>query len=283
VKSIVLAGNPVDHSYSPLMHNAAFRALGLQHEYEYSLLALRSDELAGFVDSLAVGDLEGANVTIPHKQSIMAHLSKVTKQAESIGSVNTLYREDDRVVGCNTDILGLVGVFRECEIEIEGTSAVVLGAGGAARSMVYALASLNAGNVLIYNRTLSKARVLVKDFENRFSTGLAATICPVREDSLREYDLLLNCTPVGMKGHSAGETPIKKELLHDDLVVMDLVYNPVETRLVRDANSAGCRTIDGIALLIQQGAASFEKWTGLKPPVDVMRNELLKKVEAVSQ
>jgi len=211
LKKIVLAGNPVKHSYSPLIHNAAFRALGLQHEYEYDLLALRSDELAGFVGSIAKGDIEGANVTIPHKQPIMAHLSEVTTQAESIGSVNTLYREDDRVVGCNTDMLGLLGVFRESEIKIEGTSAVVLGAGGAARSVVYALCSLKAGKILICNRTLSKARELVQDFENRFSTALAASIIPVIEDSLCEYDLLLNCTPVGMKGHSAGETPIKKD------------------------------------------------------------------------
>ncbi|MBS3796034.1 MAG: shikimate dehydrogenase [Candidatus Thorarchaeota archaeon] len=283
MKSIVLAGNPVEHSYSPFMHNAAFRALGLQHEYEYSLQTLRSDELAEFVTSIAVGDLEGANVTIPHKQSIMVHLSKITRQAQSIGSVNTLYREDDTVVGCNTDMLGLVRVFRKSEIEIKGASAVVLGAGGAARSVVYALASLNAENVLIYNRTLSKARKLVEDFENHFSTPLAATTCPLGHDALWGYDLLLNCTPVGMKGHSAGETPIKKELLHDHLVVMDLVYNPVETRLLRDANSVGCRTVNGIALLIQQGAASFETWTGLKPPVDVMRNELLRKLEGESQ
>ncbi|MBD3157510.1 MAG: shikimate dehydrogenase [Candidatus Lokiarchaeota archaeon] len=283
MKSIVLAGNPVKHSYSPLMHNAAFRALGLQQEYEYSLLALRSDELAGFVDSIEVGDFEGANITIPHKQRIMVHLSEVTKQAESIGSVNTLYREDERVVGCNTDMLGLLGVFRESEIKIEGASAVVLGAGGAARSVVYALSSLKAGNILIYNRTLRKARELVQDLEEFFSTSLAAAIFPVREDSLREYDLLLNCTPVGMKGHSVGETPIKKELLRDDLVVMDLIYNPVETRLLKEANNVGCRTVDGIALLIQQGAISFEKWTGLKPPVDVMRNKLLKKLEAESQ
>ncbi|MFO7837673.1 MAG: shikimate dehydrogenase [Candidatus Thorarchaeota archaeon] len=283
MKRIVLVGNPVEHSYSPVMHNAAFKALDLQHEYQYSLLPLESDELTDFVESIATGRLEGANVTIPYKRSIMAHLSDISEEAKSVGAVNTIYRKQDRIVGCNTDIVGIIQLFKTAELGIEGTSAVVLGAGGAARAVAFALSKMNAEKVFICNRTLSKAQQLVREISNRFSVISCAGSYPLAQDFLEQYDLLVNCTPLGMKGHSIGETPIKKEFLTEDLVVMDLVYNPLETRLLRAAEGAGCRTINGAHLLIEQGAASFEKWTGLNPPVDVMRTELLKQLENDSQ
>ena len=274
MKTIVLLGEKIEHSFSPLIHNTAFKELGLDSDYEYRLLSVSKNELAEMVQEIADGHLEGANVTIPYKTHIMKYLSDFDSEAKKIGAVNTLYRQGSRVVGCNTDIQGFVKVLAKTGIQIRGLRVGVVGAGGAARAVVHALANQEVEELCLFNRTLSKATQLADDTRQLLSAELSVRNYPIRTP-LDHLDFFVNCTPIGMQGHSLGKTPVNKEFLHERLTVVDLVYNPLKTRLLQDAEEVGCTTIHGAHLLVHQGAISFEKWTGISPPIAVMNRELL--------
>lgn len=280
MRRIVLVGNPVSHSLSPTIHNAAFEALGLDDEYQYELLCTEAEDLAGVIASIESGVIEGANVTIPHKTAILEHLSEVSSAAKEIGSVNTLFRENGVVAGCNTDMQGFANSLHKMNFKIKGCQAAVLGAGGAARAVTYALSRNQADSIHLYNRSRLGAEELVSDLSNNSAAELRVHLFPLR--NLPEgTNLLVNCTPIGMEGHSPHETPISKEILHDGLMVMDLVYNPLSTRLLRDARETECATIDGTHMLVEQAALSFMKWTGVSPPIHVMEKCLLNALEVI--
>jgi shikimate dehydrogenase len=278
-RRVGLIGWPVKHSLSPAMHNAAFQALGLGWWYE--LLPVPPGQLGGALAGLSAGDFGGANVTVPHKSAVMAYLDEIDDAARSIGAVNTISVQGKRLLGHNTDAAGFVGALREAGLEPSGRRALVLGAGGAARAVAYALGQAGCA-VAIYNRTVKRAAELVHDMQG---LGLCAPVAWVPggtaldELDLARFDLLVNATAAGMWPNSE-DTPWPEALsLPSHLTVFDLVYNPLETRLLRQARQAGARTIDGLGMLVWQGALAFELWTGQKPPADLMRAAALDALE----
>ncbi|OGO40796.1 MAG: shikimate dehydrogenase [Chloroflexi bacterium RBG_16_57_9] len=271
-----IMGWPIEHSLSPAMHNAAFAALGL--DWVYVPLPVAPDQVREAVQGLRALGFVGASVTIPHKQAVMPWLDEMSAAARAIGAVNTLVVRDGRLLGENTDWLGFLASLREAGVEPAGRRALVLGAGGAARAVVYALASVGA-KVVVVNRTHARAEKLVEELSQIPGVkALAGRLHPLAAEGLvpGELDLVVNTTSVGMWPR-ADESPWPEGVpLPAAAVVCDLVYNPLETQLLKSARSSGCRVIDGLGMLVHQGAAAFELWTGVEAPVKVMREELMR-------
>jgi shikimate dehydrogenase len=274
-RRVALIGWPVEHSLSPVMHNAAFKALGL--DWRYELLAVPPGHLDVAVASLRAEGYVGANVTVPHKSAVMAYLDEIDHAARSIGAVNTVALEGSRLVGHNTDGSGFLRALHEARLEPSGRRALVLGAGGAARAVVYALAQAGCA-VAIYNRTTTRAVELarqLKGLDLDATVGWVPGKAALRTLDLAQFDVLVNATAAGMWPNS-DESPWPDGLsLPAHWSVFDLVYNPLETRLLRQARQAGARTVDGLGMLVWQGALAFELWTGQTPPVDLMRSAAL--------
>ena len=266
-----LIGWPVEHSLSPAMHNAAFRALGLG--WRYDLLPVPPGHLETAMAGLSAGGFRGANVTVPHKSTVMTYLDRIDDAAQSIGAVNTVSLQGRRWIGHNTDAAGFVHALRAGGLEPAGRQALLLGAGGAARAVAYALAGARC-TVVIHNRTARRAAELVDDLR-RLGLDAPVTWSPgelaLDELDLARFDLLVNATAVGMWPNRE-DTAWPDELpMPAHWTVFDLVYNPLETRLLRQARRAGAKTIDGLGMLVWQGALAFELWTGQKPPLELMR------------
>jgi shikimate dehydrogenase len=259
------------------MHNAALAELGLDSEFRYEAMPLPSDALRGLVEAIRKRELEGANITIPHKTEVMAYLSTISAESLAVGAVNTLHRENGLVIGSNTDVRGFTEAIREKNVNPRGISAVILGAGGAAKSVAYGLAESGAARLGIFNRTIGAAKRLAMETARERPVEVRTGLTPTEED-LEESDLLVNCTPVGMAGHSMAESPLKSSMLSSGLVVMDLVYNPLRTKLLLEAEEAGCQTIDGVGMLVHQGAIGFQLWTAKKAPIVVMRDAVLREL-----
>lgn len=274
-----LIGDPIEHSVSPVMHNAAFRKLGL--DCVYVPFRVKAGKLAQAVDGLRALNIMGFNVTIPHKVAIIPMLDGLDPLAEKIGAVNTVVNDGSNLRGYNTDANGFLQALLERGIEPREKEVVVLGAGGASRAISYILAEKNA-HLTILNRQLELdwaeelAHRIYHDFEKEVrvrelsSRYLAA--------ALEGAEILVNATSVGMSPDSQ-ESPVPAELLRSDLVVFDIVNNPVKTRLLKDSQAVGARTIEGVEMLVWQGALAFEKWTGQKAPFDLMRKETIKALE----
>jgi shikimate dehydrogenase len=266
-----LIGWPVEHSVSPAMHNAAFRALGLP--WRYTLLPTPPSQVGATLADLRAQGYRGINVTVPHKQAVMSHLDEVAAAASAIGAVNTIVVQDDRLLGHNTDADGFLAALREAGFEPGGRRALVLGAGGSARAVVYALAQAGCA-VVIHNRTVKRAAELACDMQ-RLSDRAPITWLPSAGTlaglELADFDLLVNTTPVGM-WPQADTSPWPETLpLPAHWTVYDLVYNPQETRLLARARAAGATAVGGLGMLMHQGALAFELWTGQSPPIDAMR------------
>ncbi|MGQ0556026.1 MAG: shikimate dehydrogenase [Nitrospiraceae bacterium] len=266
-------GNPVGHSLSPAIHNAAFHKLGLNFVY----LAWQVETIGDAIKGLrALGNFRGASVTIPHKVAAIPFLDHVEATAQKIGAINTIVAEKGELTGYNTDATGALRALREGGVEIKGRRIVVLGSGGAARAIAVALAAESGAEKL----TL----LGIEDVERtRLAQDIRATAAVTVEDSyldeptlrrvLSAAHVLIHCTPVGMSP-KAETTCVPASLLHADLAVMDIVYNPRETRLLKDARHAGCRTIHGLDMFLNQAVAQFELWTDQPAPVEVMRQVL---------
>jgi shikimate dehydrogenase len=270
---VVLIGHPVTHSFSGAMQQAAFDALGIDARYE--LWDRRVADLAAAVAELRGEEFLGANVTIPHKEHVATLVDKVTEDAQATGAVNVISRDGRRLIGHNTDVAG----FRIALDKLVGRQkmprhAVVLGAGGASRAVVFALITAGFQRVVIFNRHLHRGEALVRHF-GRSAAHMDLRAMPwhesVVEAELSKTKLLVNATAVGM---AAGETPIPAELFSTDLLVMDLVYNPAESQFLKDAAASKCTVMNGELMLLQQGARSFELWTGQAAPIGVMQAEL---------
>ena len=266
-------GKPVGHSLSPAIHNAAFRTLGLNFVY----LAWQVDTIGDAVKGLrALGNFRGASVTIPHKVAAMQFLDHVEATAKRIGAINTIVADKGELSGYNTDATGALRALREGGVELKGRRIVVLGSGGAARAIAVALAAdSGVENLTLLGIEDSERTRLAQDIR---SVGVATV-----EDShldeaalrriLPDSHVLIHCTPVGMSPKS-DSTCVPASLLHSGLAVMDIVYNPRETQLLKDAKFAGCKTIPGLEMFLNQAVTQFELWTNQAAPVAVMRTVL---------
>jgi len=267
-------GWPVKHSLSPTMHNAAFAELGL--DWAYVPLPVYPDHIGEALRGLRALGFAGANVTVPHKQAVLAHLNEVSHAAQVIGAVNTIVVRDGSLYGDNTDAAGFVASLRGAGFDPTATYCALLGAGGAARAVAHALADAGALQVCIYNRSLSRARDLCHDMAKyhpdvRFEPASLNEVSTIGDDT----DLLVNTTSLGMWPDTE-TSPWPQELpLPGHLTVCDLVYNPLETLLLTQARAVGAERVDGLGMLVHQGAAAFEMWTGRAAPVETMRNACL--------
>ena len=269
-----IIGDPVEHSMSPVMHNAAFEALGL--DYVYLPFHVQGEELKEAINGIRALNIVGLNVTIPHKMAVIPFLDKLDPLAERMGAVNTIANENGALAGYNTDASGFLQALRAQGIEPDGKSIVILGAGGAAKGISFILAGAGA-SLVILNRTLSRAEELASQIARYYHQKITAMT--LNEANLKRAfgraDVLVNTTSVGMVP-DVDRTPVPGNLLNSRLAVSDIVYNPLETRLLREAKAAGARTIDGLDMLVWQGALAFEKWTGRKAPFEIMKQAALK-------
>ncbi|MBA7606681.1 Shikimate dehydrogenase (NADP(+)) [subsurface metagenome] len=271
-----LIGDPVEHSMSPAMHNAAFRETGL--DYIYVPCRVKSEDLGKAIEGMKALNIKGLNVTIPHKVAILNLLDKLDPLAEKIGAVNTIVNDDGVLTGYNTDATGFLQPLLERGIEPKYKNIAILGAGGASRAVSFILADSGA-NLVILNRLeeIDWAEGLASRISQIFDIKVEALEL-TRENLtgvLMEVDILVNATSVGMSP-AIDNTPVTTDLLRPGLLVYDIVYNPVKTKLLTEAEAAGAETIGGIDMLVWQGALAFEKWTGLKAPVKLMKDEAIK-------
>jgi shikimate dehydrogenase len=269
-------GDPIEHTMSPAMHNAAFRATGV--DYLYVAFRVRSEELGRAIAGMRALNIRGLNVTTPHKVAVIPFLDELDDLAEKIGAVNTIVNDNGTLKGYNTDSTGFLRALLERGIEPEGKNVLIMGAGGASRAISFILAEGGA-HLAILNRQLELdwANNLAHRISQIFSTKVKALELN-RENlakNLGKADILVNATSVGMSP-DINQTPVDSDLLKRDLVVFDIVYNPAKTRLLREAKATGARTINGIEMLVWQGALAFQLWTGVKAPVDVMKKEILR-------
>ena len=263
-----LIGHPVEHSFSPPMHNAAFDALGM--DYVYTAFDVDPLSLKSAIEGAKALDIKGLNVTIPHKIEVMKYLDEIDEVAGLIGAVNTIDFKDMK--GYNTDGIGAVKAIEEVT-SIKNKKVVVAGAGGASRAISFYIAKYGAESLTILNRNVEKAQRLAEDVSD------SNLIDEVQSDSissidLADADILVDTTPVGMHPHIGDEPIASAGDMHDDLVVFDAVYNPNETVLIKEAIKADAKPVYGIKMLLYQGAESFKIWTGREAPVEVMEEAL---------
>ncbi len=273
-----LFGHPVGHSLSPVMHNRAFNVCGLN--YRYAAFDIQPERVGSAVDAIRALGIRGVNVTVPHKISVIPYLDEIDEEAALIGAVNTIVNENGRLVGYNTDGRGYVrSLVEESGINVRKQSAVMIGAGGGARGVAVALLQAGLPSLVIVNRSVDKAKQLAEDIKHVNPSSVVHTVVPGDiPDVIKESTLLIQTTSVGMHPNVL-ETPLAPELLHEGMLVSDLVYNPLQTKLLQEAHNRGARTHGGLGMLIYQGALSFEYWTGIKAPVDEMRAAAMKELE----
>ncbi len=273
-------GWPVAHSLSPPMHNAAFAHLGL--DWVYVAFPVHPDGVGEAVRGVRGLGLVGINVTIPHKQAVIEHLDELDQTAADLEAANTIHNADGHLKGYNTDGPGLLRSLAEAGFQPSGKKVAVIGAGGSARAVVFALARAGASHIAILNRTLEKAVRLAELVRSRCKfpavEPLPLTGAASRE-AVESADAVIDCTSVGMHPHTDVPPVVPAEWLRPGQVVCDLTYNPRHTVLLKAARSRGATVVDGTGMLVHQGAIAFEIWTGRSAPVEVMRAALLAALE----
>ena len=247
-----IIGYPLGHTMSPTLHNWGFDALSINAEY--AAYPLEPAALPEFMDRMRTEPIMGLSVTIPHKRAVMAFLDRISERAERVGAVNTLYWDGGSLCGENTDVIGLTAPLRKLPSLPE--SALVLGAGGAARAAVAGLLELSVPEVLVANRTRARADELARDF--------SVKVVDWEERMDPAPGLICNTTPLGMSGPMQDLSPWDADRFPEGCVAYDIVYNPLRTRFLREAESAGCTTISGLEMFLHQGLAQFRLWTGLE-------------------
>ena len=262
-------GYPVAHSASPAMHNAALAATGL--DFVYAPFAVHPENVGAVATAMRALNLRGLNVTVPHKVAVMPHLDEISAEARAIGAVNTIANSDGHLTGHNTDAYGVTASIRaDGGLDRMPAKAVLLGAGGAARAILYALLqAAEVEEVALLNRTAERAEKLARELDasgKRVRVGALSEVAHVGEAGL-----LINATSVGMEPDAANSPLTDPSSLHAGLAVLDIVYKPLRTRLLAQAEAAGARAIDGLGMLVHQGARAFEIWTGVTAPTGVMR------------
>jgi shikimate dehydrogenase len=263
-------GNPVEHSLSPAIHNAAFRKLGLNFVYLAFRVEAIGDAIKGF---RALGNFRGASVTIPHKVAAVPFLDSIEPTARHIGAINTIVAVGGILTGYNTDATGALRALREGGVALKGQRVVMLGSGGAARAIAFALGTEpGIEHLTILGIDEQERAALAQDLRSK--TGMTVQESPYDDGMLQKVlpdaHVLIHCTPIGMSP-KVRATSVPATLLHAGLTVMDIVYNPRDTRLLKDAKVAGCRVIPGLEMFLHQASAQFELWTNQAAPTDVMR------------
>jgi len=272
-----IIGYPIEHSVSPQMHNAAYEKLGIN--YCYLPLRIKPNDLEKALEGIRMLGFAGVNVTIPHKEAVVPHLDEVTKIARLIGAVNVILNQEGRLVGYNTDGPGFIDSLREdAGFDVAGKNAVVLGAGGGAKAVALMLAKDKVKTMVISDVIYEKAEGLSEYINSHFDISPYA--CPVKSKELKNCiescDLLVNTTPVGMYP-KVDECPIDEDYkISSKTIVYDLVYNPLETKLLKLASSKGAKAVSGIGMLLRQGALAFSLFTENEPPIKVMKEAALK-------
>jgi shikimate dehydrogenase len=275
-KLCCVIGNPVGHSLSPVMHNAAFKELNL--DFVYVAFTVRKDELRDAIAGARSLQVHGLNVTMPHKTAIMKHLDEIDPAAKSIGAINTILNAEGKLVGYITDGVGAIKALKENGVSLEGKKLLLLGAGGAAKAIAFHAAQ-EVEELKILNRTAQKAKELAEALHKKFDKKVSGNLLSSEtiKKELEDTDILVNATSVGMHPN-VNQSLVDSTWLRPDLCVMDIIYNPLETKLAKDAKSAGAKVISGIEMLVYQGAASFEIWTNRPAPVKVMKEAILNKL-----
>ena len=271
-KILGVIGHPIEHSLSPAMHRAALRELGL--DYHYDKFDVKPEELENFVND-AMENFLGFNVTVPHKVGIIKFLDSLSKEAELIGAANTVKFENDSATGFNTDGIGAIRALKEAGQQANGKKVLILGAGGASRAISFQLA-MEGADISIFDKIGEKAGELAEDIKEKLDKEINILGSP--PEKLDRFDILINATPVGMSPNT-GNSPLDRERLHQSLTVMDIVYNPLETKLLKEAREAGCKTVNGTGMLVNQGAESLRIWLCVDAPVETMRNALLNELK----
>jgi shikimate dehydrogenase len=271
-----IIGDPVEHSLSPVMHNAAFKKLGLN--LVYVAFKVTKNGLKDAISGARSLGLRGLNVTMPHKKAVMTYLDETDSTAEAIGAVNTILNNQGKLVGYNTDGKGAMIALQENGISIDEKKMLLLGAGGAAKAIAFQAAQ-EVDELVILNRTSEKAEqlaeLLCKKFGKKVKGRKLST--EVLKEELKTTDILVNATSVGMHPN-VNVSPVPSDLLHSNLCAMDIIYNPLETKLVKDAKAVGAKVVLGLEMLLYQGAVAFEIWTNCPAPVDVMKKAALNKL-----
>ena len=270
-----ILGYPLGHTLSPRMHNAAFAALAL--DWVYVPLPVPPGRLAEAIRGLrALDNFAGANLTIPHKESVLPHLDELTDEAHAIGAVNTIVRQGDRLIGHTTDGMGLLAALAEAGgFHAAGARVVIAGAGGASRSAAFALVKAGARHLAILNRSLDRAHSLANEVGG--ANGGTEVVAFALHHSLIDHilgtaDLVVNATSLGI--HPGDGSPVDLTPCPTTVIVYDMVYNPPETPFLRAARARGLRAANGLGMLLHQGAAAFALWTGRPAPVETMREAL---------
>lgn len=265
----MIIGDPVEHSLSPQMHNAAYEALGIDDQYIFTAAQVKIEDVKKVVDGMRAMGIHGLTCTIPHKMEIMNYLDEIDPIAKKIGAANSIVNNNGKLIGYNTDWLGVLTPLEKIT-KLKGKQVAVIGAGGAARAMAYAVTSKGA-KLAVYNRTIEKAKELAEEFD-----GVGKSLEEISE--VKNADIILNATSLGMHPQEH-ETPLPKKYITKKHIVFDAIYVPFETRLLQEAKGQGAQIIHGLEMLLYQGLPQFELYTGKKAPEDVMRKVLMSKFE----
>lgn len=295
-KVIGIIGNPVGHSLSPIMFNTAFKSMNMN--YVYVPFKVEKKDLKYAIRGAKAFGLKGLNVTIPHKQKVINELDKFDIMANLIGAVNTIDFKDGKSKGYNTDCIGAVKAIEEV-CDLKNKNVVIVGAGGAARAIAFQIAIEEVNNLTMINRSSKKAKSLIYDIKTLLSADYTdnSKLDDITIDfshidlnfdygglddlpnCLKNADILIDTTPVGMHPNINDEPIATKDMMHSDLIVNDIVYNPIETCLIKEAKKANATVISGIKMLLYQGVENFKIWTGNEAPIDVMEKALLEAIE----
>jgi shikimate dehydrogenase len=269
-------GDPIEHSLSPVIQNAAFNALNL--DVVYTAFTVKSSNVADALTGMRALGILGLSVTMPHKETVIPYLDWIDETAKCLNAVNTIHCKEGKLFGYSTDGIGALGALRENGADPQGKRVLILGAGGAARVIAYTLID-KVEELVVLNRTVSRVEKLAETLKQRFGKEIVVgSLSPeVIEEEISRSDILLNTTSVGMRPN-INQSAIAPDCLKSDLTVMDIVYNPLETQFVKDAKVAGAKVISGVEMLIYQGAAAFEIWTDHRAPVQVMRKAALEQL-----
>ncbi len=279
-KLVGLIGHPIKHTYSPFIHNVAFEITGL--DYIYLPFNVVPASLKNAIKGLVALGYKGFNVTVPHKVKVKEFMSKVSEEASLVGAINTVLIEEGKMFGYNTDVAGVLESLYSYRKEISENECVVIGAGGSARAVIYTLIKhFRPAKIHLVNRTEQRADTLRQFFKTKMkfdSFTVNELIPPDIKDIIKNSVLIVNATTVGMYPDEDDAVLTQKDLFSKNQIVFDLVYNPSQTKLLKLAQSSGAITIDGIKMLVNQAAKSFEIWTGEKMPIEQVEKALLLKL-----
>ncbi|TFF86206.1 MAG: shikimate dehydrogenase [Promethearchaeota archaeon] len=273
-KILGIIGYPISHTMSPIMHNLALDDLNL--DYVYVKFEVVPKNLKNAILGMKALNIYGVNATIPYKESVMQYMDIIDPLAKKIGAVNTIKIQDGLFIAKNTDAEGARQALLDADIDLSGLDVVILGSGGAAKAVSYAIVN-SINRLTIINRTKQNAIKLANRLKRHSSSRVAVkkTNKSNLKEEIKKADLLINATPIGMLQFHHSSI-ISRDMLHKDLVVFDLIYNPLETQLLKDAKLTGCKTLNGLDMLINQGALAFEWWTSITPNTNLMKRKIIK-------